>query len=67
MTKKKDHEKKKIVAVEMLQPIRYKPKNLNKMAEDTKFTKSTVKTLQFNCNISRDVFRGKLFSIDQSF
>ena len=40
MTKKHDPEKKKNVTIEMLQPSRYKPSDLNQMAEDTKFTKS---------------------------
>jgi len=40
MTKKDDPEKKKNLTIEMLQPSRYKPNNLQQMAEDTKFTKS---------------------------
>ena len=40
MTKKADPEKKKNVTIEMLQPSRYKPSDLNQMAKDTKFTKS---------------------------
>ena len=40
VTKKNDPEKKKNVTIEMLQPSRYKPSDLNQMAEDTKFTKS---------------------------
>ncbi len=40
VTKKKDPEKMKNVTVEMLQPIRYKPSDLNQMAEETKFSKS---------------------------
>ena len=42
MTKKADPEKKKNVTIEMLQPSRYKPSDLNQMAEDTKFTKSKL-------------------------
>jgi hypothetical protein len=42
MTKKADPEKKKNVTIEMLQPSRYKPSDLNQMAEDTKFTKSKI-------------------------
>jgi hypothetical protein len=40
MTKKHDPEKKKNVTIEMLQPSRYKPSDLNQMAEDTQFSKS---------------------------
>jgi len=44
VTKKNETEKKKKkkknVTVEMLQPSRYKPSNLNQMAEETQFTKS---------------------------
>jgi hypothetical protein len=42
VTKKKDPEKMKNVTVEMLQPIRYKPTDLNQMAEGTKFSKSII-------------------------
>jgi len=40
VTKKNDPEKKKNITIEMFQPNRYKPSDLNKMAQDTKFTKS---------------------------
>jgi len=41
VTKKNETEKKKKnVTVEMLQPSRYKPSDLNQMAEETQFTKS---------------------------
>ena len=38
--KKKDvEEKKKEITLDMLQPSRYKPNDLEQMAEETKFTK----------------------------
>ncbi len=42
MTKKVDNtkEKKEGVNLELLQPSRYKPNDLEQMAEDTKFSKS---------------------------
>jgi hypothetical protein len=42
VTKKNNPEKKKNVTIEMLQPSRYKPSDLNQMAEDTKFSKSML-------------------------
>jgi len=48
VAKKKNAErkKKKNVTIEMLQPSRYKPSDLNQMAEQTKFTKSNFITLR---------------------
>lgn len=40
-------EKKKEITLDMLQPSRYKPNDLEQMAEDTKFTKSKI--FQFRC------------------
>lgn len=46
MRKKKDvEEKKKEITLDMLQPSRYKPNDLEQMAEETKFTKRQVKSL----------------------
>ena len=39
VTKKQEEEKKKEITLDMLQPSRYKPNDLQQMAEDTKFTK----------------------------
>ncbi len=49
MTKKHDPEKKKNVTIEMLQPSRYKPSDLNQMAEDTKFSKSEFNLDKTSC------------------
>ena len=43
LTKKEEMEKKKELTLDMLQPSRYKPNDLEQMAEDTKFTKSKNK------------------------
>ena len=40
LTKKEEMEKKKELTLDMLQPSRYKPNDLEQMAEDTKFSKS---------------------------
>lgn len=40
VTKKQDEDKKKEITLDMLQPSRYKPNDLQQMADDTKFTKS---------------------------
>merc|ERR1712107_271498 len=37
--------KKEVVTLEMLQPSRYKPNDLEQMAEETKFTKKEVRAL----------------------
>ena len=39
MRKKKEVEVKKEITLDMLQPSRYKPNDLEQMAEETKFTK----------------------------
>jgi len=39
VTKKNNPVRKKIVAIDLLQPSRYKPSDLNQMVEQTKFTK----------------------------
>ena len=39
LTKKEEEVKKKEITLDMLQPSRYKPNDLEQMAEDTKFTK----------------------------
>ena len=44
--------KKEAVTLEMLQPSRYKPNDLEQMAEETKFTKSMItKTYRFLKNV----------------
>ena len=44
--------KKEAVTLEMLQPSRYKPNDLEQMAEETKFTKSMItKTYLFLKNV----------------
>lgn len=45
MRKKPVEEKKKEITLDMLQPSRYKPNDLEQMAEETKFTKQQVKSL----------------------
>lgn len=45
LTKKKEEKKTKNVTLDILQPSRYKPNNLEQMAYDTKFTKSEVRYL----------------------
>ena len=41
-------EKKKEITLEMLQPSRYKPNDLEQMAEDTKFTKRKIYLIKAN-------------------
>lgn len=45
LTKKQEQVKKKEVYLDILQPSRYKPSDLDQMARDTKFTKSEVRHL----------------------
>ena len=45
LTKKEEEVKKKEITLDMLQPSRYKPNDLEQMAEDTKFTKREVRAL----------------------
>ena len=40
LRKKEEMEKKKELTLDMLQPSRYKPNDLEQMAEETKFSKS---------------------------
>ena len=42
LTKKEEMEKKKELTLDMLQPSRYKPNDLEQMAEDTKFSKRKI-------------------------
>ena len=42
-TRKQEEEKKKEITLDMLQPSRYKPNDLEQMAEDTKFSKREQK------------------------
>jgi len=44
-TKKKEENKKKNVTLDILQPSRYKPNDLEQMARDTRFTKDEVRYL----------------------
>ena len=45
MTKKKEQTKTKCVTLDILQPSRYKPNDLEAMANETKFTKDEVRYL----------------------
>lgn len=45
VTKKKEENKKKNVTLDILQPSRYKPNDLEQMARDTRFTKDEVRYL----------------------
>ena len=45
MTKRKQQVQKKDIYMDILQPSRYKPSDLEQMAEDTKFTKGKLKRL----------------------
>ena len=45
MSKKPEEKKKKNVTLDMLQPSRYKPNDLEQMANDTKFSKEEVRYL----------------------
>ena len=47
LTKKQEESKgKKEITLEMLQPSRYKPDDLDQMAEETKFSKRECSSLQ---------------------
>ena len=45
ITKKQEEKKKKHVTLDILQPSRYKPNDLEQMAKDTRFTKEEVRYL----------------------
>ena len=45
LTKRKQQVQKKDIYMDILQPSRYKPSDLEQMAEDTKFTKGKLKRL----------------------
>ena len=45
ITKKQEEKKKKNVTLDILQPSRYKPNDLEQMAKDTRFTKEEVRYL----------------------
>ncbi|XP_059081262.1 uncharacterized protein LOC131879074 isoform X2 [Tigriopus californicus] len=45
LTRKQVEEKRTDITLDMLQPSRYKPNDLNQMAEDTKFSKREVRSL----------------------
>ena len=49
LTKRKQQVQKKDIYMDILQPSRYKPSDLEQMAEDTKFTKGKLKTRQAAC------------------
>ena len=48
LTKKEEMEKKKELTLDMLQPSRYKPNDLEQMAEDTKFSKRKIQRSPFH-------------------
>ena len=45
VTKKQEEKKKKNITLDILQPSRYKPNDLEQMAKDTRFTKEEVRYL----------------------